>query len=160
MALPAGCWESDRHASFPTRDVPVEAVAEDFEERHWATLVRPLMSCCYGVPESSLFLEDCFVARYDAGGAAASLAPHRDSSLLSFNVQLSPRDAFTCEGTGFVDAADVAERPPLDAGDAIVHPGQLLHRGAATTAGTRVIVVGCATGQRKDAKVSPVQDCS
>ena len=40
LALPLGAWETDRHVSFPTRDVPVEVVCDDFDDLPlWLTRV-------------------------------------------------------------------------------------------------------------------------
>ena len=66
LALPLGAWETDRHVSFPTRDVPVEVVCDDSEDAVWARRLRPALAAAYGLPEAALSLEDCFVARYDA----------------------------------------------------------------------------------------------
>ena len=158
LALPLGAWETDRHVSFPTRDVPVEVVCDDFEDAVWARRLRPALAAAYGLPEAALSLEDCFVARYDAtpdGAGADRLSPHRDSSLLSFNVLLSDAAAFDGGATVFddddddgdvMDAADAGDDGDVmdaaDAGDGVLHPGQLLHRGRRTTRGTRVLVVG------------------
>ena len=73
LALPLGAWETDRHVSFPTRDVPVEVVCDDFDDAVWARRLRPALAVAYGLPEAALSLEDCFVARYDAApdGAAS-----------------------------------------------------------------------------------------
>ena len=146
LALPLGAWETDRHVSFPTRDVPVEVVCDDFEDAVWARRLRPALAAAYGLPEAVLSLEDCFVARYDAApdgaGAADRLSPHRDSSLLSFNVLLSDAAAFDGGATVFDDDDDGDVMDAADAGDGVLHPGQLLHRGRRTTRGTRVLVVG------------------
>ena len=148
LALPLGAWETDRHVSFPTRDVPVEVVCDDFEDAVWARRLRPALAAAYGLDEAALSLEDCFVARYDAApdgaGAADRLSPHRDSSLLSFNVLLSDAAAFDGGATVFDDdgGGDGDVMDAADAGDGVLHPGQLLHRGRRTTRGTRVLVVG------------------
>ena len=112
----------------------------DFEATIWARRVRPALSRCYAVPEADLRLEDCFVARYDAGRQAA-LAPHRDATPLSFNVLLSDARDFDGGATVFSDADDEV-LPTADAGDAVAHPGQLLHGGRETTRGTRLVAVG------------------
>ncbi|KAH8070803.1 prolyl 4-hydroxylase alpha-subunit [Aureococcus anophagefferens] len=137
LALPLGAWETDRHVSFPTRDVPVEVVCDDFEDAVWARRLRPALAAAYGLDEAALSLEDCFVARYDAapdGAGADRLSPHRDSSLLSFNVLLSDAAAFDGGATVFDDDDDGGDvMDAADAGDGVLHPGQLLHRGRRTT---------------------------
>ncbi|KAK7241412.1 prolyl 4-hydroxylase alpha subunit [Aureococcus anophagefferens] len=145
LALPLGAWETDRHVSFPTRDVPVEVVCDDFEDAVWARRLRPALAAAYGLDEAALSLEDCFVARYDAapdGAGADRLSPHRDSSLLSFNVLLSDAAAFDGGATVFDDDDGDDVMDAADAGDGVLHPGQLLHRGRRTTRGTRVLIVG------------------
>ena len=87
--------------------------------------------------EAYLELEDCFVARYDAG-ARDLLAPHRDGTLLSFSLLLSDEAAFEGGATAFPAYGAV----PVATGSALLHSGQMLHGGAQTTRGTRVILVG------------------
>jgi hypothetical protein len=44
---------------------------------------------------------DGFVMKYDAEGGQKELSPHRDVSVLSFNIALNPSDEYTGGGTWF-----------------------------------------------------------
>ena len=81
--------------------------------------------------------------RYDArvaGAGQRALEPHRDGSLLSFNVALTDPAAFEGGGTRFVGAGVVARAERE--GDLVVHSGKLLHAGETVTAGARDVIVG------------------
>ena len=187
------CWDrldEGRHASYRTVDFAVEEAPEvseyllgpggiGFDGRVFGEL-----SGAYDVDEDMEFL-DLFVASYegkegadggDDGGDTSDTSPsdgerntidsldlHRDGSLLSFTVLLSPPDDFEAGGTVFdalrdVDATSADEcggggpsgsvlkpggviRPPR-AGYGTIHSGKLLHGGERVTRGQRIVLVG------------------
>lgn len=184
------CWDrpdEGRHASYRTVDFAVED-APDVSEY----LLGPdgigldgrvfgELSGAYGVDAADMEFLDLFVASYEGKGGADddtggdtssgdgerdtidSLELHRDGSLLSFTVLLSPPDDFEAGGTVFdalrdVDATSSAEcgggdpsgsvlkpggviRPPR-AGYGTLHSGKLLHGGERVTRGQRIVLVG------------------
>jgi hypothetical protein len=106
--------------------------------------------------------DDVFVVRYDAQ-RQRELARHVDGGDLSFMVALSARSSYAGGGTLFegataTAAASVAASASttsaveaamdgavlhLEQGDVLAFPAKLFHRGLATTAGLRYLLVGC-----------------
>jgi hypothetical protein len=137
-----------------------------FEERVFCAL-----SSAYDVDVDDLSFLDLFCASYEGkerGGelnrndpdkdrnTMDRLAFHRDGSLLSFTVLLSPPNEFEGGGTIFdalldvvipdYDACSVLQSPgvikPPQAGYATLHCGKLLHGGHVITSGQRIVLVG------------------
>ena len=185
------CWDrldEGRHASYKTVDFSVIEDAPEVSEY----LLGPdgiglggrvfgELSEAYGVDVADMEFLDLFVASYEGKGVADddtggdtssgdgeretidSLDLHRDGSLLSFTVLLSPPDDFEAGGTVFdalrdVDPTSADEcdgggpgdsvlkpggviRPPR-AGYGTLHSGKLLHGGEKVTRGQRVVLVG------------------
>lgn len=122
-------------------------------------------------PDDAAGLEylDLFCVRYetkaagieDDAGTMDRLEPHRDGSLLSFNVLLSEPDVdfrgggtyfAALDATAFEHVGDCsARRPPAVssgtirpncAGDLVMHSGKALHGGSPISSGVRVAIVG------------------
>jgi len=55
---------------------------------------------------NNLRVADGFVVKYDAGGGQTELKPHRDGSVLSFNIALNPSTAYDGGGTWFATLDD------------------------------------------------------
>mmetsp|Transcript_43707 Transcript_43707/g.92918 ORF Transcript_43707/g.92918 Transcript_43707/m.92918 type:complete len:456 (+) Transcript_43707:70-1437(+) len=165
--------DSSRHVSYPTVDFAVEESIEisqylgksgiGFEERIFGEL-----SEAYGVDVEDLSFLDLFCASYEVKDAEDAIGKldegrntmdrldfHRDGSLLSFTILLSPPEEFEGGGTVFdalgdVDMGDCNStivRPPgviqpPRAGYATLHSGKLLHGGHVVTKGQRIVLVG------------------
>ena len=139
-------WDKMRHGKFPTTDLPLDAVPaiEPFlRARIFSKVLRPLSPLYMldpGFLPEHLEMRDCFFVRYSADeGEQRELEMHTDGSVFSFNILLSPHDAFRGGGT-FFETSGVTVKP--DAGVAIGHSGQLRHAGAPITEGTRYLLVG------------------
>lgn len=141
-----GGWSTARHTSVPTTDLEVLAVPalRDWLLRETREVLFPTLAHLYGFAPSELRYMDLFLVRYTADGGAdgqRALRPHRDRSLLSFNVQLSDPRAFDGGGTR-IDALGGETIRPRAQGDMVVHSGKLRHAGVPVTRGTRDILVG------------------
>lgn len=163
-AAETGRWEqpdAERHATYATCDFPVEECLTletylkevGFDERIWSELSQR-----YGVKHQDMEYLDFFCAHYQAKTEDSSqeimdrLEEHRDGSLLSFTVVLTPPEAFAGGGTFFDALRDVESDDPIlqangalrptRAGDAVLHSGKILHGGAPITAGKRTVLVG------------------
>jgi hypothetical protein len=84
-------------------------------------------------------LADGFVVKYDAAGGQRELKPHRDGSVLSFNIALNPASEFEGGGTWFASLDDAIK---IDQGEMVTHSSALLHGGHGITSGKRYILVG------------------
>jgi hypothetical protein len=129
------------------------------------------LSNAFGVDVDDLSLLDLFCASYEGKESDGEsnkndsdedrntmdrLAFHRDGSLLSFTVLLSPPNEFKGGGTIFdalfdVDTTDyndssILQSPgviqPPKAGYVTLHSGKLLHGGHIVTRGQRIVLVG------------------
>ncbi|GBG30965.1 Procollagen-lysine,2-oxoglutarate 5-dioxygenase 2 [Hondaea fermentalgiana] len=137
-----GGWATDRHRDFATTDLPLYELSPRAFAFVRRTLRKRLLSWCaqrFGLDAADLFFKDLFVVSYnaDVAGGQRELALHRDGSLLSFNVLLTPETSFEGGGTSFPALGTVHIRQ----GDAVVHDGKVLHAGAPVTRGERVILV-------------------
>jgi hypothetical protein len=154
----AGGWTSDRHASHPTRDIPVSrltnAEVADATYDRVARTVIPAAAALYSVPVEQLSVRDLFIVKYgaapgepcgngdDGASACRGLEPHVDNAALSFNALLSDPAAgdFRGGGTGF-EFLDWATLAPA-AGEALLHSSSLRHSGVDVSAGVRYVLVG------------------
>ena len=96
--------------------------------------VWPALSTQFGVPPSELWLEDCFVIKYEPTGQPG-LGPHRDDSELSFNLLLSEDDSFEGGGTAFADATPHPLTLRPQCGELLSHFGRHMHEGRPVTGG-------------------------
>jgi len=78
------------------------------------------------------------VVKYNATAGQRELKPHRDGSLLSFNIALNDLKQYENGGTWF-DSMQSALRS--DRGHLLSHASGMLHGGAPITAGVRYILV-------------------
>jgi hypothetical protein len=147
-AAAQGGWLTDRHDNYPTTDLEVgkiPALAALWESR-LAPTVLALVARHFGVPATDIAVDDLFVVRYAAGdGHQRALAPHADSSHVSFNLALN--GGFSGGGTAFMYFADPADpASPLTVrlapGQVLLHHSRVQHAGRDVTAGTRYILVG------------------
>jgi hypothetical protein len=158
-----GRWErpnQERHASYATCDFAIEECETldsylqeivGFDERIWDVMSRK-----YGVSYEDMSYLDFFCAHYQAQSDGNSqtmdrLEAHRDGSLLSFTILLSPPDEFEGGGTFFDALRDEEETDvlctggvirPKRAGDVILQSGKLLHGADVVRSGKRTVLVG------------------
>ena len=137
-------WTKNRHGNFPTTDLPLVDLPETLQFLRIALVERiyPMLQAQYGafLPDpTKLRLADGFVVKYDAAGGQKELKPHRDGSVLSFNIALNPSSEFAGGGTWFASLHDPIK---IDQGEVVTHSSALLHGGHGITSGKRYILVG------------------
>lgn len=129
---------------FPTTDLPLVELPETMKLLRLALVERiyPMLTAQFGryLPDpSKLRLADGFVVKYDAAGGQTELKPHRDGSVVSFNIALNPAEDFEGGGTWFASLDDAVK---IDQGQVVSHSSALLHGGHGITTGKRYILVG------------------
>jgi len=150
-AVRRGGWDTERHAKYPTTDMPLAeagaAVEKLCRQNIFERVLRPLATSYYGptcLPEH-LCYRDVFFVRYLVAAegeatAQSELGLHTDGSTFSFNIALSTPDIdFKGGGTYFEHDGSIV-RPSK--GCALVHGGQVRHGGARITAGERLLLIG------------------
>ena len=136
-------WTTKRHGNYPTTDIPIVELPDTlaFLRRALEERIYPLLSAQFGefLPDASkLRVADGFVVKYDAEGGQTELKPHRDGSVLSFNIALNPVSDFEGGGTWF-DSLNDAVR--INEGEIVSHASGILHGGHGITRGKRYILV-------------------
>ncbi|KAL7529161.1 hypothetical protein ACHAWF_002863, partial [Thalassiosira exigua] len=141
-------------------------VDELLSERIYPWIREAYLSREEGGDALELYVYDALFVRYDAtkldgkgkGGSGGAGQPlHRDLGYVSSNVMLNSDEEFEGGGTLFEDRLlpalttgrhaadsdpnDVGPLKPLGPGHALAHPSSARHAGAATTGGTRDILV-------------------
>jgi len=149
QSLEGAGWNKDRHQAHVTRDLPACEIA-CCKSDGWA--FRRVMEALRGVADRHAYdpdgfaFRDLFFIRYDASpGGQAGLGPHKDGSVMSFNVLLSEPSDFEGGGTQFYpdeDRPDPPQVPTSAQGDMLIHAGRMLHGAAAVTSGVRIVLVG------------------
>lgn len=139
----ASDWTANRHTAYPTTDVPLS-----LDSSH-AKLIRssvfPNVNERFGFCDSDLELLDLFIVKYEYG-KRASLEPHMDGCLISFNILLNDVSEFDGGGTRFVESGTVVYLQP---GECVAHDSKAVHEGLAISRGVRYIVVGFVETLRK-----------
>lgn len=100
----------------------------------------PLLESRFGVAADNLTLYDSLIIGYGVfGGSAQSQPIHRDSSLLSLNIALSPSSNYVGGGTYF----DGVESSPIgiEQGHVLCHSGGAMHAGNGISSGERWVLV-------------------
>ncbi len=139
-------WTTNRHGNYPTTDIPLVELPEtlDFLRRALVQRIYPILRTQFGdlLPPGEapykLRVADGFIVKYDAEGGQSELKPHRDGSVLSFNIALNPADEFEGGGTWFNSLEDSVK---IDQGEMVSHASGVLHGGHAITSGRRYIMV-------------------
>ena len=136
-------WTTNRHGNYPTTDLPLIELPETLEFLQVALVERiyPLLTAQFGtfLPDpSKLRVADGFVVKYDAQGGQKELKPHRDGSVLSFNIALNQSSDFEGGGTWFASLNDAIR---LEQGELVSHASGILHGGHGITRGKRYIMV-------------------
>jgi len=136
-------WTRNRHGNYPTTDLPIVELPGTLEFLRVALVERiyPLLTSQFGtfLPDASkLRVADGFVVKYDAEGGQTELKPHRDGSVLSFNIALNPSNEYEGGGTWFASLNDAIK---IQQGEMVSHASALLHGGHGITKGKRYILV-------------------
>lgn len=143
-AFNIGGWTTRRHANYPTTDIPLAELPQTldwFRNNALPSVVYPFLGQCFGfvLPDpSALRCVDAFVVKYNATGGQCELKPHRDGSVLSFNIALNSLSEYEGGGTWF-DGIQTSIRS--DKGHLLTHASGLLHGGHPITSGVRYILV-------------------
>ena len=166
-AAETGKWDqpdSGRHQTYATCDFAIEeceTLGQYLEKIGFDNRIWDRMSTLFNVEHEDMTFLDFFCANYrardqkDNTRSMDRLEAHRDGSLLSFTVLLTPPTEFEGGGTFFDALRDVEPdadqqqvlhpngviRPPR-AGDAVLHSGKLLHGADVVTHGERTVLVG------------------
>ena len=130
-----------KHRRYATTDVHLDVLeaAGDATYAKMLAVVLPTVAAVWRVDGARLYVSEAFVVRYDAAeGAQRELEMHTDSSRWSLNVLLSEEDSFEGGGTYF-ETTGRTKKP--NRGDALIHEGDLRHRGMPVTEGVRYILV-------------------
>ena len=154
-------WTTNRHGNYPTTDIPIVELPQTLHsiQRILQQRIYPNLRHQFGsflpAPEK-LRVADGFVVKYDAKNGQKELRPHRDGSVLSFNIALNPSHQYTGGGTWFAspelssadetidntnsmqDSGTVIQ---LEQGHMVSHASALLHGGHPITSGIRYILV-------------------
>lgn len=136
-------WTTNRHGNYPTTDIPLVELPETlrFMRRALAERIYPLLQTQFGcfLPDlTKLKVADGFIVKYDAEGGQTELKPHRDGSVISFNIALNPAEDFDGGGTWFNSLNDAVR---IDEGEIVTHASAILHGGHGITRGKRYILV-------------------
>jgi len=144
-AARAGGWTSKRHFNHPTTDIPLAELPLTRQFLNMDGLpsrIYPLLANAFegSLPNwRALRVADAFVVKYNASGGQTHLSPHRDGSVLSFNIALNDRWEYEGGGTWF---EGLGRSLPIERGHVCCHASGVLHGGHPITAGVRYILVG------------------
>ena len=137
---------ASNHFEVHTHDLPK---AREWLATRLYDTIFPLLGAFFGDPSdddncvndpSELFVYDSLVIWYGAEHGGTRQPTHRDGSLLSVNIALSPPDAFEGGGTFFESlTSDCALQQPQ--GHAMCHASGARHSGASISAGERWVLV-------------------
>ena len=137
-------WTLNRHGNYPTTDLPIVELPNTLDFLRVALVERiyPLLRRQFGqfLPDGgkNLRVADGFVVKYDADGGQTELKPHRDGSVLSFNIALNSASEFEGGGTWFDSLGGAVK---IDRGEVVSHSSSLLHGGHGISRGKRYIMV-------------------
>jgi hypothetical protein len=137
-------WTKNRHGNYPTTDIPIVELPDTLkffrlalEERIYPLLRKQFGEFLPGGGQS-LRVADGFIVKYDAEGGQTELKPHRDGSVLSFNIALNPATDFEGGGTWFNSLNDAVK---IEQGEVVSHASGVLHGGHGISTGRRYIMV-------------------
>ncbi|CAJ1952358.1 unnamed protein product [Cylindrotheca closterium] len=98
--------------------------------------VFPILESKFGVPAESMTLNDGLVLGYIAPSKSQPI--HRDASLLTLQIALSPQELFT-EGGTYIEGLHESLQVPM--GHAMCHCSGTMHAGKGITSGERWVLV-------------------
>ena len=139
-------WTTNRHGNYPTTDIPLTELSRTlpFLRKALVSRIYPLLRNQFqdflppGDAANKLRVADGFIVRYDAEGGQSELKPHRDGSVISFNIALNPAEEFEGGGTWF---NSLEEAVKINEGQMVSHASGVLHGGHAITTGRRYVLV-------------------
>jgi len=136
-------WTTKRHGNYPTTDLPIAELPKTlkFLRRALEERIYPLLREQFKtyLPDGrKLRVADGFVVKYDAEGGQSELKPHRDGSVVSFNIALNPSHEFDGGGTWF---QSLGESVRIEQGEVCSHASGIMHGGHGITRGKRYIMV-------------------
>ena len=144
-AMREGGWTSQRHFNHPTTDIPLAELPRTRAMLNQAVLpsrIYPMLGQAFSnsLPNwRALRVADAFVVKYNATGGQTFLKPHRDGSVLSFNIALNNRFEYEGGGTWF---EGLGQALPIEKGHVCCHASGVMHGGHPITSGVRYILVG------------------
>mmetsp|Transcript_9255 Transcript_9255/g.14233 ORF Transcript_9255/g.14233 Transcript_9255/m.14233 type:complete len:483 (+) Transcript_9255:101-1549(+) len=137
--------QAERQSNAPTNSELGEARVSTLPRgREWLreemhSTFFPLLQNRFGVRANKLTLHDALIIGYGYFGSGSRSQPvHRDSSLLSLNVALSPRSNYTGGGTYF---EALGHQLHQEQGHLTCHAGGIMHAGTGISQGERWILV-------------------
>jgi len=139
-----GGWTSRRHFNHPTIDIPLSELPATRWFLNTDALpkrIYPMLGAAFeeSLPNwRALRVADAFIVKYDAAGGQTHLKPHRDGSVVSFNIALNERCEYEGGGTWF---DGLGEALPIERGHVCCHASGVLHGGHPITSGVRYILV-------------------
>jgi len=136
-------WTTKRHGNYPTTDLPIAELPNtlNFLRRALEERIYPLLREQFQtyLPDGKrLRVADGFVVKYDAEGGQSELKPHRDGSVVSFNIALNPSNDYEGGGTWFESLGDSVK---IEQGEVCSHASGIMHGGHGITSGKRYIMV-------------------
>ena len=144
-----GGWTSKRHFNHPTTDIPLAELPRTREFLNTDALpsrIYPMLGHAFenSLPNwRALRVADAFVVKYNATAGQSFLKPHRDGSVVSFNIALNDMSEY--EGGGTWIARLARDDPPgsirSDRGHVLAHASGMLHGGHEVESGVRYILV-------------------
>ena len=154
LTTPMG-WRKFRQPAYPLTDLQVESDPFTNDELDWIQdkldkRLAPLLQRIYGVPPSSLLAPGQLLVRYEQG-VHTNIKRHTDDQHLSYNILLSKN--FTGGGTKFwnrMTNTSIVHVNPTRIGQVLINTGLIDHEGVPVETGTRFIVVGFISVDRKD----------
>ena len=143
-AARAGGWTSTRHFNHPTTDIPLAELPRTRDLLNRDALhsrIYPMLGTAFeaSLPNwRALRVADAFIVKYNHAGGQTQLAPHRDGSVVSFNIALNERGEYEGGGTWF---EGLGKALPIERGHVCSHASGVLHGGSPITSGIRYILV-------------------
>ena len=129
--------------NYPTTDIPIVELPNTLNllrstlQSRLYPLLRHQFSTYLPDP-TKLRVADGFIVKYDAEGGQSELRPHRDGSVLSFNIALNDSTDYEGGGTWF---HSLGESVRIEKGEVVSHASGILHGGHGITSGRRYVMV-------------------
>ena len=134
-----GGWMTQRHAMYPTTDLPVDKIQSIFGIilETLKTILKQIRISYDLHNDITIDVKDLFVVKY-SHDAQNHLEMHKDGSTISFNILLNESGEFEGGGTKFDDGLTYYSQQ----GDLFIHSSRINHSGQPITKGTRYLLVG------------------
>eukprot|EP00614_Pseudopedinella_elastica_P010549 CAMPEP_0172609704 /NCGR_PEP_ID=MMETSP1068-20121228/29633_1 /TAXON_ID=35684 /ORGANISM="Pseudopedinella elastica, Strain CCMP716" /LENGTH=242 /DNA_ID=CAMNT_0013413269 /DNA_START=14 /DNA_END=742 /DNA_ORIENTATION=+ len=174
VAAARGGWTTQRHAQYPTTDIPVTQLPGTikwFREHLLPEAAFPFLAGVFRgwFPPSAMTqsledddirlsfrVVDAFVAKYNASSGQRHLLPHRDGSVFSFNVALNGAGEYEGGGTFFRQLESLSPSPQQckdgppgvvrsPQGHLMAHSSALMHGGHPIESGCRYLLIAFVT---------------